>query len=257
MAKAGKPKGWYGKAAKEARRAERERRRRVRETEAQMREVRQRKAAASRHDLDLQADRILTKAAASRQTRALADREYESQAKALRRSIAPKLSGVDRGTPHTQRHRQKTSFDRLCDARVVTGDMMQAAQEIERVYLAVCGAMLVRALDMNGGGRSAPRPMSDNVAIAHAKRYLPWARELARVRSLGGWPAVEIVFDIVIDGRPIRDVEKDKHLRNGAGKVALCWALLKYAAMAGWIEEGQLSGFEARHGVHNRLAEAA
>lgn len=255
--RAKKPKGWYGKEAKAARKAERERRRRVRETEGMLREARARRLGEARAEVERHAERLVDKCAETRDERAKADRDYARQAKALARDLQPKLSGVDKGTPHTQRHHRKSSFDRLCDTRCVTGEMLQAAQEIERVYLAICGAVLVRAQTIGTAGLGAPRPMSDYVALAHARHYRPWADALASIRNRGGWPMLEIVIDVVIDGRQLRDVEKDKRLRNGAAKVALCWALLKYAVMARWSSERELAAFEERNGLHRRLATAA
>lgn len=255
--RAKKPKGWYGKDAKAARRAERERRRRVRETEAQLREARARRQGEERAEVERHAQRLVDKCAETRTDRAKADRDYARQAKALARDLQPRLAGVDKGTPHTRRHMRKSSFERLCDSRCVTGGMLQAAQEIERVYLAICGSVVVRAQSLGSVGRGAPRPMSDHVALAHARHYRPWADALASIRNRGGWPMLEIVVDVVIDGRQLRDVEKDKRLRNGAAKTALCWALLKYAVMARWSAEKELAAFETRNGLHRRLAEAA
>ncbi|RXF72108.1 hypothetical protein [Hansschlegelia zhihuaiae] len=258
MVKAKKPKGWYGKEAKAERKAAREARAERRRIEGRLAEARKRRREDARALVERQAAAVCETAEASRAARAERDRAYDRQAKKLRRELEPKLSGVDRGTPHTRRQHRKTSFERLCDERVVTGEMAQAALEIERVYLAVCGAVVVRAQAIEPrGGRGGTGPMSDEVAMAHASRYRPWADEMARLRKAGDWPMLEIVIDVVVDGRTLRDVEIDKGMRNGSARHALCWALLKYAVMARWADAALLVQYEARHDVHRRALQAA
>ncbi|QZN99780.1 hypothetical protein [Chenggangzhangella methanolivorans] len=270
-----KPKGWYGKAAKADRREKRARRARLEQVHRAKKGLgprsapspEDRAAAAERSAIAIakakaEADeigaRVEAKAANGREARARSVKEYDRQARALRRDLQPKLSGVDRGTPHTRRQHRKTSFERLCDERAVTGDMAQAAQEIERVYLAICGAVVIGGLGLErGGGGGSAGPISDGVAMAHASRYKPWADEMARMRKGGDWPFLEIVIDVVVDGRTFRDVETEKRMRNGAARHALCWALLKYGVMARWCDVSVLREYEDRYDVHRRALKAA
>ena len=255
-----KPKGWYGKDAKAERRQAREAKR----AEAQLlaaereRETARRAEAVSRakSEADVLAARVEARAIATSEDRRKAEKSYRRQARDLRRELTPKSATDDGPTPHTRRQHRKTSFERLCEAKLVTGEMLQAAQEVERVYLAICGATLVRGQSLDSGG-GQPRPMANGVALAHALRYRPWADALSGVRKRGGWPLLELVIDVVVDGRSLDIVEKERGWKHGTAKFGVLWALMKYAVMARWADPSELTSIERRHGLHRRLAEAA
>lgn len=163
--------------------------------------------------------------------------------KALMREYRRRTSNDDNSGPTalTKAHQVKSSFARLCDNREIDGAMYQAASEIDRVYMALCGGLMAGSSSAEPKSRSMAAAMPESVATAHAKRYLPWAVEMARRRNGGGPPAVEIVIDVVVDMRSLDTIDRERRWRNGTAKRVLRLALLEYAVMAGWVPSSELS----------------
>src|SRR6185437_4357080 len=96
--------------------------------------------------------------------------------------------------------------------------------------------LMIRPLSMERSDRSASP--AEPVAILDAvARYREWSRVWS-VRAKRGDPTLEIVVAVVIDERPLRELDSDLRLRNGAASRALIAGLRDYAARAGWISGG-------------------
>lgn len=148
-------------------------------------------------------------------------------------------------TPELVRQHRKSSFARLCDAGKVTGEMMQAAQEIEAVYMALTRGLLARAQTYERTDPSARKDMPLAIALAFRDRYKPWADLLSARKKRGGPPALEIVTEIVIHQGWLREEDQARGWRRDTAKRILLRALLEYAVMAGWASAGELVRFDA------------
>lgn len=174
------------------------------------------------------------------------DKEDRSRARALRVALRdPQVDGTGPTALTKGRHR-KTSFEVMCEKQEITGAMFEAAQEIDRVYHAICGALICRGASSEPGGRAAATPIAERFAWAHAKRYKPWALVLSARRNSGGPPALEVVIDVVVDGRGLRQIETDRRWKHGYAKYLVRRALLEYAEMAGWVR-GEVALFDTHH----------
>lgn len=193
-----------------------------------------------------QAARISVSAA--RKARAKAARKREG---AIRRAYRLRIGKGDQtATVQTTARHSKTSFARMVDRKEITGPMMQAAQEIDRVYMGLTGMLVMGGSAMEPRSKGQAAAMPEAVATAHAKRYLPWARLMADWRKRGGPPALEIIIDVVVDGRPLTCIDRERQWRNGTAKHVVRLALLKYAVLAQWAPSADM----ARLGTVRRAA---
>lgn len=158
-------------------------------------------------------------------------------------------------TQQTVRKHRKSSFAKMCDDREIDGLMLQAADEIGEVYDAItCGLTAKSPSNLDRVDGSRQRDMVSAIAFAHKARYKPWADELSRRAKRGGPPALETVFDIVIDGWNTSTVDHSRRWRHGFSKYLVQRALLEYAVMAGWAPMSDLTGFDRAHGSFARRA---
>ena len=118
--------------------------------------------------------------------------------------------------------------------------MYEAAQEIERVYMVICGAVMCRGMPLAPTSKGEPVPMAEKIAWAHAKRFKPWADRLSARKNGGGPPALEIVIDVVADGRVVTDIDTEHRWRRGYAKHLTRRSLLEYAEMAVWAKKGEV-----------------
>lgn len=248
-----KPAGWYSKAAKEERRRVTEMRRRDRAVDqAAAERARQARRKASDREkgiADALGARVQRKAAEGRPEAEKRHADYRRQAKALRRDLREVKANGEGPTPHTARQHRKTSFERMIESRAITPEMFEAAQEIERVYLAITGAVLVRSQSYERQDRSVGAQLAERTAVAYQLRYKPWADELSRRQKGCAWPMLEVVIDIVVDGRPLDTLDHERGWRKGISKFIVQWALLQYAEIAGWARRGSLRELESSHGI--------
>lgn len=147
-------------------------------------------------------------------------------------------------TALTKGKHRKTSFEVMHDRGEITGPMYEAAQEIERVYMAICGAVMCRGMPLAPTSKGEPVPMAEKIAWAHAKRFKPWADRLSARKNGGGPPALEIVIDVVVDGRVVTDIDTEHRWRRGYAKHLTRRSLLEYAEMAGWAKKGEVLEFD-------------
>lgn len=155
-------------------------------------------------------------------------------------------------TPLTRLRHRKTSFARMCDKREVTGEMLEAAQEIDMVYMAITGALFGRSMPLEPRSPGAKATMSDRIAEAHTRRFKPWADALSKRRNHGAPPSLELVIDVVVDGRSLSDIDAERGWRNGFGKYLVRRALLEYAVVARWAPMNALDNFDAQAGYSPR-----
>lgn len=177
--------------------------------------------------------------------------------RSLRRVVT--LPGIDADdspgpTRETKARHVKPSFARWIDKGEVTGVMLQAATEIEDVYLAKTAGLRIRAPALERVSGGAAPPLAERLAIANRDRYLPWANALSRRFKQGGPPSLETTVDIVIDQAIAADIDAARRWRKGTAKAVARRALLEYAVMAGWAPQGDLAAFDRRHEAYGRAA---
>lgn len=114
-------------------------------------------------------------------------------------------------TPETRAKALDDPLQQLVTDGKIDAAGERAAEEIRRVFLAVCRdvmAKISRPVPMAGGKAE----MSDELDIAHSDRYLPWVRDTAR-------NVVAATLDLVLERRkPAAFME-----------AAICRALQDYA----------------------------
>lgn len=182
---------------------------------------------------------VIISVSEQRKARAKTARRLEGAVKrAYRKRIG---KGVATITEQTASRHTKTSFARMVDRKEITGPMMQAAQEIDRVYMGLTGMLVMGGSAMEPRSKGQAAAMPEAVATAHAKRYLPWARLMADWRKRGGPPALEIIIDVVVDGRPLTCIDRERQWRNGTAKHVVRLALLKYAVLAQWAPSADMA----------------
>lgn len=140
-----------------------------------------------------------------------------------------------------------------------------AAGQIHAVYVAVSGSLLARAGTGEGGDRGRSE-MADKIVRWHRDNYLPWTHYLggaAEEQGLwikGEWHpgrsaraarcpvALELAIDVVVEGKPLPEVEREQRWRkHGTAAEYLRYSLAVYADLAGWEDNAALIGaFEAR-----------
>lgn len=121
----------------------------------------------------------------NRPGRSIAERIRES------RSSVPERIGP---TPETQAKLEPDPLGDMVAAGLIDSAGERAAQEIFKVYQAVCGCVMRQSRPL-GPYTPGVFDMPDEIAKAHVLRYLPWARATRR-------QTVVSVIDLVVDRRP-------------------------------------------------------
>jgi hypothetical protein len=159
-------------------------------------------------------------------------RKVEADAlRAKRRSV--KGAVEDPGTPFTILKLTPSPVARLLDKGRIGPEALEAAQEIERVFTAISGALLIHPQrfekrDRAYGGRD-PAWLID--ATARYRRFADhWSRQAGR-----GHPLLAIVIAAVQDLRPCWLIDRELKLRHGKAEATLIAGLQDYAARAGWV----------------------
>lgn len=115
-------------------------------------------------------------------------------------------------TPETLAKKQDDPLQKMVEDKLLDSAGERAAEEIKNVYLAVCREVINLSRPM--GPHSPSRyEMSDDIAEAHATRYLPWSRSNRR-------QIVEATIDLVVE----RTEPRSGLLRQAVGR-----ALTDYA----------------------------
>lgn len=137
-----------------------------------------------------------------------------------------------RPTRQTEQRLQPDPVLLLHRAGKITDAQRDAALEIRQAYYDAASAVMARSARWDGGrgGGLVNRAEHDTVAqVARRQRYVRWARSAARI---GG--SLQVTIDILVDGRGMRVVERERRWRNGRATVVLIGALRHYAQLAGW-----------------------
>ncbi len=161
----------------------------------------------------------------------------------------------DRGvapTRQTARRRRRDPVRRLAEDGALTAGQVEAAEEILLVLEALMRAVTRPAHDPGGAPsrrRGQHRPMAGFLAEPVRplyRRYLAWAETTGatvcgrgvRTRSL-----LSVVVDLLVDGRPYREVEGSLKLRHGAGHAQ---AMLRYALACYALDAGRIAPRDLR-----------
>jgi hypothetical protein len=139
----------------------------------------------------------------------------------------------DAGTPFTVLKLTPSPVARLLDKGMIGPEALEAAQEIERVFTALTGALLIHPQswekrDRAYGSRD-PTWLID--ATARYRRFADhWSAMAKR-----GHPLLAIAIAAVQDQRPCWLIDRELRLRHGKAEATLIAGLQDYAARAGWV----------------------
>ena len=117
-------------------------------------------------------------------------------------------------------------------------EMKQAGDEIERVFVAVSGALMSRS-QMGDGGGSSSGGWAESLVIAWRDRYKPWAAAMSAHRIATGSPVFEFILDIALEDLTMRECERRLGVRNGKGPEIIRFGLGEYVTMAGWTRDAR------------------
>lgn len=148
-------------------------------------------------------------------------------------------------TPLTKKRHRVGSLARMFERKEITRDMLQAADEIDAVYLALTKGLMAKGMQMEPRSPGGKVEMSDKLADAWSRRYRPWADVLSKRKKNGGPPWLEVVIDVLVDGRSVSEVDDDRGWRHGFAKYIVRRSLLEYAALAGWAPKDAAMRFDA------------
>lgn len=118
-----------------------------------------------------------------------------------------------------------------------------AAYEIESCYRALVAGLWTKTASY--GERTSGGPDTDwpaRVAIAMRDRYGPWRDAMAVIYKRDGLPVQEIIIDVIVEGRSMREVDAERRWRKGTASKMARWGLWEYALMAGWVRDSEKSG---------------
>jgi hypothetical protein len=146
---------------------------------------------------------------------------------------AVKGAVVDTGTPFTVLKLTPSPVTRLVDKGRIGPEALQAAQEIERVFTAITGALLIHPQSWEkrdpAYGSRDPTWLID--ATARYRRFADhWSAQAKR-----GHPLLAIVIAGVQDQRPCWLIDRELKLRHSKAEEVLIGGLQDYAARAGWV----------------------
>ncbi len=136
----------------------------------------------------------------------------------------------DIGTDQTRKRLRESTLQRLIRQRKIDPDMERAANEILRIYSALTRRLWARPSLMERLSRSDQPPHPEWLVEAYLERYIPWTEALSTIRS----PALSILYDVIIDDRPLRQIDKDRRVRNGSARQMTISGLRLYVDLSGW-----------------------
>jgi hypothetical protein len=139
----------------------------------------------------------------------------------------------DAGTPFTILKLKPTPLARLIDKGRIGPEALEAAQEIERVFTAISGALLIHPQSLEKRDR-AYGSRDPAWLIDAGARYRRFADHWSAMGKRGH-PLLAIVIAAVIDLRPCWLIDRELELRHGKAEAALIAGLQDYAARAGWV----------------------
>lgn len=138
------------------------------------------------------------------------------------------------GTGFTIIKRADSPITRMLNNGSIGGTELRASEDICIAFRAISGALFLKPLSMERRDRSnsihEPAGVIDAVS-----RYQHWAN-IWSARTKRGDPTLEIIIAAIWDERPLRIIEQDLSIRNGAASRATAAGLRDYAARAGWAQ---------------------
>jgi hypothetical protein len=151
----------------------------------------------------------------------------EERAKILSFNEAAKASKRPSGSP----------IARLVDSGKIGPEELQAAQEIERAFMALAGGLFMRPQSMervDGGRGQQDWPAGLAQAV---NRYQDWANYWSAQRQQKLDHTLEITIAAVIDQRQIKTIAMDMGFHARRVTDAVKGGLRDYAIRAGWLSE--------------------
>lgn len=152
-------------------------------------------------------------------------------------------------TPETAAKLKRDLIAHLRDKGRLTPEQARAAEEVRRIWQAFSRILGPSATNpatlatgrQAGGARMPIDWLTDVEETIWRDSYRPWASERA-AQPCGGTIRVtefQIVLEIVVDNRSLRQTEGFYRMRHGAAFEIVRSALHRYAEIAGWIEESR------------------
>lgn len=148
-------------------------------------------------------------------------------------------------TPETAAKLKRDLVAHLREKGRLSAEHALAAEEIRRIWQAFSRILGPSATNpatlatgrQAGGARMAIDWLTETEETIWRRRYRPWATEMV-AQPCGSTIRVthfQIVLEIVIDNRSLRQTEGAYRLRHGTAFEIVHAALHRYAEMAGWI----------------------
>lgn len=128
---------------------------------------------------------------------------------------------------------QNRPLDRLIGTGKIGPEELQAASDIYTVAMTQTGALMLRPHRME---RLDPARV-DNASAAAVeayRRYRAWADHWS-MRAKRGDKTLQIIWDVVVDDRPLGVMAADLSLDHRTVTRAVVRGLRDYAARAGWV----------------------
>ena len=141
------------------------------------------------------------------------------------------VDAFDRGTAKTRRRQREPTLDRLIRERRIDNEMIQAAKEIQQVYFALTRQLWAKTSSMERIDGGTPAETPEWLVEAYKHRYLPWADILDRHLEC---PAQSIIFDVVVDNRKLKYLDRKHAKRDGFARQVTIAGLKLYVDLAGW-----------------------
>lgn len=150
-------------------------------------------------------------------------------------------------TPQTAAKLRRDIVLHLYEKGRLRTEHLEAAEEIRRIWQAFFRSLGATAsnpesLATGRQARQTRQPiewLTGGEETIWRSRYRPWAREMASL-PCGGTVRVtglQLVLDIVVDNRSLRQIEGFYRMRHGAAAEHLSTALHLYARIAGWTAD--------------------
>lgn len=178
-----------------------------------------------------------------------ADIEYQWMAEA-RRKIKDKErvkgdGGTASGTGLTEGKFREPTLSRLIAKGKIGSAECQAIDEIEYVYMQLCGRLWLKGYEIKERTSAGSHAgLSTRFLDAYFKRYKPWADEWSARRKKFNDLTMEVVFDVVMSSRTGKQLDGDRNWRNGTGLRVFVNGVRDYAAMAGWVSGVKVSEWQ-------------
>ncbi len=164
--------------------------------------------------------------------KAQADEQRRRREEAADEAERTRVPDRIRPTRQTEQRLQPDPVSVLFERGSITAPQRDAAFEIRQAYYEAASVVMARSARWDGE-RISSRTFTDEATtgqIARRQRYRRWA-DSPRMRMNS---AYLVAIDIVVDGRGVREIERESRWRNGRATTLLVDALSHYAQLAGW-----------------------